>query len=77
MKRFYGILQNEDGTVDVYLKPEIQTYRTEDGGKGIRRHRRNPAGPGALGGTGRGHPAAVGRLVRGGGKNRHLRGWNL
>lgn len=33
MKRFYGILQNEDGTVDVYLKPEIQTYRTEDGGK--------------------------------------------
>lgn len=33
MKRFYGILQNEDGTVDVYLKPEIQTYRTEDGEK--------------------------------------------
>lgn len=33
MKRFYGILQNEDGTVDVYLKPEIQAHRTEDGGK--------------------------------------------
>ena len=31
MKRFYAIHENEDGTVDVYLHPDIIPKTTEDG----------------------------------------------
>lgn len=33
MKKIYAILENEDGTVDVYLRPEIQVYRLPEGQK--------------------------------------------
>ena len=29
--RFYYIQPNDDGTVDVYLNPDVTEYRTEDG----------------------------------------------
>ena len=31
LKRFYAIVDNEDGTVDIHLEPVVTIYRTEDG----------------------------------------------
>ena len=33
LKKFYAIVDNGDGTVDVHLEPVITIYRTEDGFK--------------------------------------------
>lgn len=30
-RRFYHIIDNDDGTVDVFLNPVLKEYRTEDG----------------------------------------------
>ena len=30
-KNFYRLSENEDGTVDVYLAPQVEAYHTDDG----------------------------------------------
>lgn len=30
-RNFYRLSENEDGTVDVYLAPQVEAYRTDDG----------------------------------------------
>lgn len=31
-RNFYRLSENEDGTVDVYLAPQVEAYRTDEGG---------------------------------------------